>query len=612
MGIYSSNADHDDKIVVGPYDDSRYTSSSGFTYARQPSTQPANSTSQLISPPLLSPPVARVSPGPSSPRSRSPASPQSFQSLNSPSSAGFPLSPYYPPSQENQYLNSPVSDGFYSQRMSGATDPRYSTKAPNMMEMVLETPYFDTPPHTPGDTSFRSTDVVEPTEVPFNNGWRPWWLRRRVASVFMGMCIMLGVIGEVVMWWLSQKDVVSNLKGLWTFGPVVGKLSPRPLLCVAAIFFYASSNIYVVVSIVAILWARVEAQALLYMPWIVLDRKPTTVDETRRKQSHRTILLDYHSLGSFQALNTAFQNRHHLVVAAISIKFLLRAQIVLSTAVFHAEIHVDGTSLLRARVGILHAMAGTFLVISMALLPMLYHAPSPRGIAPRDPTSPAGTATLLSSSHQFLTRLSSTGHANMDTVAARLAGSWYTAELTQPGRRPEEMFQLRQHGGGSGPLCMNPPQCIARDNCNLSTMDPEHPHQDHQHLCLCCVDCWNLCNLWVEGRRRRLESRRQHLRRLDMLTYHHLYCYRCILDSYRHRQPAPGPVFEAHYYQASISGVSGIILYERIWSPYGWKIYEDSGLGSVSCKMYGPTRLVNANLYCWTICRFPSCANGQP
>ncbi|KAF5550538.1 hypothetical protein FPHYL_9362 [Fusarium phyllophilum] len=439
MGMPPSDADHD-KIVVGPYDDSRYTaSSSGLSYIRHPSSQPTNSTARLIPQPLLSPPIARVSPGPRSPSS--PLSPASFQSLNSPSSPGFPLSPFYPPSpsplQRGQFPNSPTSDGFSSPRISGATtatDPRISMKASNMMETVLETPYFDTPPHTPGSwgDASRGTDNLDATEAPLNNGWRPWWLRRRVTSIFMGVSIMLAVIGEVVMWWLSNNEVDSSLKGLWTFGPVV------------------------VVSIMAILWARVEAQALLYMPWIVLDRRPTTVDETRRKQAHRTILLDYPSLGSFQALTKAFRNRHHLVVASIVIKLLLRAQIVLSTAVFHAEIYVDSTTRLRARLGVLHAMVGVFLIISGVLLPMLYHAPSPRGIAPRDPTSPAGTAALLTSSQQFLSRLSGTGHADINAVAGRLAGSWYTTELTQPGRRPEEMFQLRQHGGGSGALGMNP------------------------------------------------------------------------------------------------------------------------------------------------------------
>ncbi|KAM0271849.1 hypothetical protein ACHAPA_002614 [Fusarium lateritium] len=322
--------------------------------------------------------------------------------------------------------------------MSGApaaTDPRLITKGSNLMEAVLETPYFDTPPLTPGswgDTSFRETDVVEATEVPLSNGWRPWWLRRRVTSIFIGVCIMLAVIGEVVMWWLSRNNVKSSLKGLWTFGPVV------------------------VISIMAMLWARVEAQALLYTPWIVLDNRPATVEETRRKQVHRTLLLDYPSLGSYQALTKAIHNRHHLVAASVAVKILFRAQIVLSTAIFHAEIYVDGTTLLRARLGVLHAVAGIFFIISGVLLPMLYHAPSPRGIAPRDPTSPAGTAALLTSSQQFLSRLTGTGHASMDVVSTRLAGSWYTTELTQPGRRPEEMFQLRQHGGGNGPLNMNP------------------------------------------------------------------------------------------------------------------------------------------------------------
>ncbi|KAF5262686.1 hypothetical protein FOXYS1_6567, partial [Fusarium oxysporum] len=139
MGMPPSDADRD-KIVVGPYDDSRYTaSSSGLSYIRHPSSQPTNSTARLIPQPLLSPPIARVSPGPRSPSS--PRSPASFQSLNSPSSPGFPLSPFYPPSpgplQRGQFPNSPTSDGFSSPRMSGATaatDPRLSTKASNMME----------------------------------------------------------------------------------------------------------------------------------------------------------------------------------------------------------------------------------------------------------------------------------------------------------------------------------------------------------------------------------------------------------------------------------------------------------------------------------------------
>ncbi|KAF4997915.1 hypothetical protein FGRMN_3554 [Fusarium graminum] len=442
IGIQSTDAE--EKIVVGPYDESRYApSSSGLSYIRYPSTQPSNSTARLVPQLLLSPPIARVSPGPRSPSSpRSLASPQSFQSLNSPSSPGFPLSPFYPPSpgpyQREQFPSSPTSDGFNSPHMSGAsvvTDTRPSIKGPHLMETVLETPYFDTPPRTPvswGNTSFRGTDTLEATEVPLNNGWRPWWLRRRVISVFIGASIMLAVIGEVAMWWLSRNDVSSSLKGLWTFGPVV------------------------VVSIIAMLWTRVEAQTLLYTPWIVLDRRPTTVDETRRKQAHRTLLVDYHSLGSFQALTRSVQNRHHLVVASVLVKLFLRAQIVLATALFHSEIHVDGTALLRIRPGVLHAVVGVFLIISTMLLPMLYHAPSPQGIAPRDPTSPAGTAVLLASSKEFLSRLSGTGQASMDVVAARLAGSWYTTQLTQSGRRPEDIFQLRQHGGGNGPLRMNP------------------------------------------------------------------------------------------------------------------------------------------------------------
>ncbi|KAF4464627.1 hypothetical protein FALBO_8535 [Fusarium albosuccineum] len=438
LGLHPAAAG-EDKIVVGAFDESR---SSGFSFARYPSSQPTTSTTPLVPQPLLSPPLPShrgASPGPTSPRS--PSSPRSFQSLNSPSSPGFPPSPFYPPSpgllQRGQFSSSPTSDGFTATTLSGttgATDPRL-LRASTKMDALIETPYYDTPPNTAGsrgETSFRGLDLVEPTEVSLRGGWSPSWLRRWVIGIFVGCSIMLAVVGEVVMWLLSRGDVESNVRGLWTFGPVV------------------------VISIMAMLWSRVETQALLYTPWIVLDRRPTTVDETRRKQAHRTILLDYPSLGSFQALNKAFRNRHHLVVVSIIAKFLLRVQIVLSTAIFHAEILADGANLLRIRTGILHAVVGVFLILSGVLLPMMYHAPPPRGIAPRDPTSPAGTAALLASSQQLLARLTGTGHAGMDVVAARLAGSWYSTEAHQPGRRPENMFQLKQLSGGNGPISADP------------------------------------------------------------------------------------------------------------------------------------------------------------
>lgn len=208
--------------------------------------------------------------------------------------------------------------------------------------------------------------------------------------------------------------------------------------------------IVTVTSLLSMLWARVEAQALLYTPWIILEGRPISVDETRRKQAHRTVLLDYPAMGSFRAIAKAFRSRHHLVAASVSASLILRVQVLLSTGVFHAVIEADGTKLLKVRAGMMHSMAALFCLLGGLLLPMLYHSPSKHGVAARDPTSPAGTAALLASSRHFLARLTGTGSAPMDAVAARLTGSWYTTELHQPGRKDGdgEMFQLKQLSGG--------------------------------------------------------------------------------------------------------------------------------------------------------------------
>ncbi|KAF7555816.1 hypothetical protein G7Z17_g1870 [Cylindrodendrum hubeiense] len=400
------------------------SSSSHQSFARWPSPQPTTSTTPFIPPPMLSPPA------PSHRGSHTPSP------LNLP-----PLSPRGPPNSNNPNsprgrLNAaargvPVARQrpFASPRATthtgttSSTSPRTRASHGNL-DALLEHPYFDSPPDTAGSRENTTFRAAEASEVPVRDGWRPWWLRHQIIGGFLGTFVVLGIVGEVVMWMISRDDWENSAQGLWTFGPVV------------------------VTSVLAMLWSRVESQALLYMPWIILEGRPASGEDTRRKQAYRTVLLDYPGMNSVQALMKAFGNRHHLVVASITVSLLLRAQIVLSTGVFHAEVQANGSLLLRVRPGMMHTMAGVFCILGGFLLPMLYHAPSKRGIAARDPTSAAGTAALLGNSQHFIARLSGTGGAGMDVVTARLAGSWYTTEVHQPGKKPAETFQLRQLSGG--------------------------------------------------------------------------------------------------------------------------------------------------------------------
>ncbi|CAM1503074.1 Fc.00g078500.m01.CDS01 [Cosmosporella sp. VM-42] len=377
--------------------DSDDTLSSGFTFPRVPSSHPTTTTtttrtsSGLISP-LLSPPLPSHSPR-----------------LQQQRSSGF------------QSSTGSSSDAYSYGYNYGYTSPR----TPNNLDTLLERPYYDSPPDTAelrGQVEYVSPETT--SEVPVSNGWSPGWLRRGVLSVFLATFGALAVVGEIVMWFLGRGDVEAVVEGLWTFMPII------------------------ISTILAILWSRVEFQALQYTPWIKLHPKPSTVDETRLKQAHRTVLLDYIGMNSFEALSTGFRSRHQLVVTSVVSSLLLRAQIVLSTGIFHAEVHADGSKYLKVRSGTLHTVAGVFCLLCMLMLPMMYHAPPRSGITPRDPTTLGGTAAVLASSKLFLSRLTGTGNAEMDTVAARLPGSWYTTEVRQRSRKPEEIFQLKQLSGG--------------------------------------------------------------------------------------------------------------------------------------------------------------------
>ncbi|KAF7560752.1 hypothetical protein G7046_g3411 [Stylonectria norvegica] len=407
-------------------------SSSEYTLPRRvvSSSQPTISSflvSPLSSPRLLSPRIAVYAPESEFPEATSPG-------LHSQVSGYFSSGRGTPPSHIGESYSLPrtaetsnISYGDLSSTGTTAVQGENSQSSlgttTTNLDALLDPPYFDSPPPTataPNKADFYSGPESTACEVPVKGGWRPAWLRRRVLGVFLGGFGVMAVVGELLMWFLGTGDKAARIDGVWTFGPII------------------------IISVMTMLWSRVEFQALQYTPWIILHQRPSSVTETRRRQASRTILLDYPGITSFEALTSAFRNRHHLVVASVTASILLRVQIVLSTGVFHAEINADGSRNLKVRLGTLHTMAGIFCVLSGLLLPMLYHAPSKHGITPRDPTSVAGTAALLASSRALLARLTGTGNMDMKAVAARLAESWYTTVIHQKGRKPERMFQLKQ------------------------------------------------------------------------------------------------------------------------------------------------------------------------
>ncbi|KAJ0153872.1 Uncharacterized protein HZ326_3772 [Fusarium oxysporum f. sp. albedinis] len=61
-----------------------------------------------------------------------------------------------------------------------------------------------------------------------------------------------------------------------------------------------------------------------------------------------------------------------------------------------------------------------------------------------------------------------------------------------------------------------------------------------------------------------------------------------------------------------ISGVFGADVHERVWFAYSWKGHEEPRLGRFPCQMHFDAWLVDANLYCGTVCCCSDGTKGQP
>ncbi|OTB13419.1 hypothetical protein K445DRAFT_164268 [Daldinia sp. EC12] len=156
--------------------------------------------------------------------------------------------------------------------------------------------------------------------LPVSYGWRPSYLRRRTI-VILDTILMAGIIV------LESLDAVSlRHSGLGTANQ--------------SLFYMWSLGPTIVLTIILTFWARVEYQALRYIPWIALKDAGKRHKHARYgdDNSFQTILLDYNGASLPITIVTAIKNKHFLVLSVVLTSVILRVQIVLTSGLFSVNL----------------------------------------------------------------------------------------------------------------------------------------------------------------------------------------------------------------------------------------------------------------------------------
>ncbi|OHE90715.1 hypothetical protein CORC01_13997 [Colletotrichum orchidophilum] len=176
-----------------------------------------------------------------------------------------------------------------------------------------------TSPHDEGehvrDSLLKSTTTVaagdesdKKDSVDRTATWRPTWLRPLVLVWFASLFLFLSMALAVMLWYSQTNRGLFETRQsilhtyLWRFGPTA-------LLTILAIF-----------------WARVEVQAMMYMPWIALRSNPNLRESD--------VVLDYTSMFSPLVLTRSFRHKHYFVLLVALVSVILKAQIVLAPSLY--------------------------------------------------------------------------------------------------------------------------------------------------------------------------------------------------------------------------------------------------------------------------------------
>ncbi|KAI8207405.1 hypothetical protein KHU50_010693 [Colletotrichum sp. SAR 10_65] len=184
-----------------------------------------------------------------------------------------------------------------SPKESPASPPRQNS------EKLSETKYDE--PRTRA-ISVSDGNEAEKGKLHRSVTWRPKWLRPQSVGTFAVFFLLMTAGLVFMMRYSNQHDGLvktqANLVYVWRIGPVAA------------------------IALLAVLWARVELQAMRYMPWIAMRQNmPLGKDG---------YALDYTAMSSFVALIQSLQHKHYLVFLTTTIGFILKAQIIMAPALY--------------------------------------------------------------------------------------------------------------------------------------------------------------------------------------------------------------------------------------------------------------------------------------
>ncbi|KAF4927296.1 hypothetical protein CGCF245_v013244 [Colletotrichum fructicola] len=141
-----------------------------------------------------------------------------------------------------------------------------------------------------------------------NVRWRPVWLRPVTLSTFLALFIALTIALPVMLWYSQENDGLvrtrENLVYLWRFGPTA------------------------ILTIISLFWARVEIQAMRYMPWMAYRRAQ------ERGTNEDIYDLDYTAMLSPAILFQSLKRKHYFVFLICFVSLILKIQIVLAPSLY--------------------------------------------------------------------------------------------------------------------------------------------------------------------------------------------------------------------------------------------------------------------------------------